>query len=71
MLRGDPDDEVYRDPETSLAASAAVSGQTPPAGPQWAIRLSPPERKALAYEKPLCASKDGFWAPRGYACRSA
>jgi hypothetical protein len=59
VLRGEPDDEVYGDPETSLTASA-VSGQAPPAGPQWAVRLSPPERKALAYDKPLCASKDGF-----------
>jgi hypothetical protein len=47
------------DPETSLAASA-VSGQTPPAGPQWMIRLRPLEPRALAYDKPLCASKDGF-----------
>ena len=47
------------DPETGLAASA-VSGQTPPAGPQWMIRLRPLEPRALAYDKPLCASKDGF-----------
>ena len=52
-------DDVDADPETSLAASA-VSGQTPPAGPQWRIRLRPLEPKALAYDKPLCASKDGF-----------
>jgi hypothetical protein len=59
VLRGEPDDEVYGDPETNLTASA-VSGQAPPAGPQWAVRLSPPQSKALAYDKPLCASKDGF-----------
>jgi hypothetical protein len=53
---GDPDDA---DPETGLAASA-VSGQAPPAGPQWVIRLRAPEPRALAYDKPLCASKDGF-----------
>ena len=41
-------------------AAAAVSGQVPPTGPQWAIRLRPPERRALAYDKPLCASMDGF-----------
>jgi hypothetical protein len=47
------------DPQTSLAASA-VSGQMPPAGPQWMIRLAPLEPIALAYDKPLCVSKDGF-----------
>ena len=47
------------DPETSLAASA-VSGQAPRLGPQWLIRLRPLEPRALAYDKPLCASKDGF-----------
>jgi hypothetical protein len=51
--------DTHADPETGLAA-AAVSGQVPPAGPQWAIRLKPPERKAHAYDKPLCASMDGF-----------
>ncbi len=47
------------DPKGKLAASA-VSGQTPPAGPQW---LSGPfllESQPLAYDKPLCASLDGF-----------
>jgi inositol monophosphatase family protein/putative transposase len=47
------------DPEGNLAASA-VSGQTPPAGPQWVSRLAPLEPHALAYDKPLCASLDGF-----------
>jgi hypothetical protein len=37
----------------------AVSGQTPPAGP-WLRGLSPLEPKALGYDKPLCASLDGF-----------
>jgi hypothetical protein len=48
------------DPESHLAASA-VSGQAPPAGPQW-LRgpLQPLEPHALAYDKPLCASLDGF-----------
>ena len=59
LLRVNEDDHVHGDPETSLAASA-VSGQAPPAGPQWVIRLRPPEPRALAYDKPLCASKDGF-----------
>jgi Putative transposase/Transposase zinc-binding domain len=47
------------DPEGNLAASA-VSGQAPPAGPQWVSRLAPLEPRALAYDKPLCASLDGF-----------
>jgi hypothetical protein len=59
VLVGNEDDDVDADPETDLAA-AAVSGQVPPAGPQWAVRLRPPERRGLAYDKPLCASMDGF-----------
>ena len=59
VLPGNEDDDLHGDPETGLAA-AAVSGQVPPAGPQWAIRLRPRERRALAYDKPLCASMDGF-----------
>ena len=51
--------EEEADPETGLAASA-VSGQTPPAGPKWVLRLRPLEPKPLAYDKPLCASRDGF-----------
>jgi hypothetical protein len=47
------------DPESNLAA-AAVSGQAPPAGPQWLRGLQPLEPHALAYDKPLCASLDGF-----------
>ena len=47
------------DPEGNLAASA-VSGQAPPAGPQWVSRLAPLAPQALAYDKPLCASLDGF-----------
>jgi len=47
------------DPESNLAASA-VSGQAPPAGPQWLRGLQPLEPHALAYDEPLCASLDGF-----------
>jgi hypothetical protein len=47
------------DPESNLAASA-VSGQAPPAGPQWMRGLKPLEPHALAYDKTLCASLDGF-----------
>lgn len=46
-------------PESHLAASA-VSGQTPPAGPQWLRGLEPLAPHALAYDKPLCVSLDGF-----------
>ena len=55
----DTDPDVPGDPESNLAASA-VSGQTPPAGPQWVSRLAPLEPHDLAYDKPLCASLDGF-----------
>lgn len=54
----DRDDETA-EPEDKLAASA-VSGQAPPAGPQWLRGLPPLEPGALAYDKPLCASLDGF-----------
>ncbi len=46
-------------PEDKLAASA-VSGQAPPAGPQWLRGLPPLDPSALGYDKPLCASLDGF-----------
>jgi Putative transposase len=59
QLAGTPEPGGEGDPEGNLAASA-VSGQTPPAGPQWVSRLAPLEPHALAYDKPLCASLDGF-----------
>jgi hypothetical protein len=61
LLRLDDDAgaEGDADPESNLAASA-VSGQAPPAGPQWVRGLQPLEPHALAYDKPLCASLDGF-----------
>jgi hypothetical protein len=37
-----------------------VLGQAPPAGPQWLRGLQPLEPHALAYDKPLCVSLDGF-----------
>src|SRR5260221_14173799 len=52
---------VEGDPEGNLAASA-VSGQAPPAGPQWVSCVAPLEPHGLAYDKPLCASLDGFLA---------
>jgi Putative transposase/Transposase zinc-binding domain len=53
----DPDDDV--EGEQRLAASA-VSGQTPPAGPQWLRGLASLATRALAFDKPLCTSLDGF-----------
>ncbi len=43
----------------ALCASA-VSGQTPPADPQWMRSLSAPVSSTLRYDKPRCASLDGF-----------
>jgi plasmid stabilization system protein ParE len=37
-----------------------MSGQVPPAGPQWVRGLAMPDAHALSYDKPLCASLDGF-----------
>lgn len=45
--------------EHKLEASC-VSGQQPPAGPQWRRGLPEPASRALAYDKRLCASLDGF-----------
>lgn len=47
------------DPEANLAASA-VSGQAPPAGPQWMLGLAPLDDRALAIQKPLCVALGGF-----------
>jgi hypothetical protein len=62
LLRIDGDGaspDVDGDPEGDLVASA-VSGQTPPAGPQWVSGLAPLAPHSLSYDKPLCASLDGF-----------
>ncbi len=48
----DADPDIPGDPESNLAASA-VSGQTPPAGPQWVSGLAPLPPHPLAYDKPL------------------
>ena len=53
------DAEPASDPEGCLAASA-VSGQAPPAGPQWLVPLAPLPPHPLTWDKPLCASLDGF-----------
>ena len=52
-------DDDASEPEEQLEASA-VSGQSPPAGPQWLRGLAPLRPSPLAYEKPLCAALDGF-----------
>ena len=57
--RGDEEDRSDDDAEGRLEASA-VSGQTPPAGPSWQRGLPRPQPRALGYDKPLCASLDGF-----------
>jgi hypothetical protein len=54
----DPDAE-HEGVEDKLAASA-VSGQVPPAGPQWQRGLSQRRAAPLGYDKLLCASLDGF-----------
>jgi hypothetical protein len=57
VLSGGEDDE--QEGEAQLVTSA-VSGQTPPAGPQWRRGLTVLPSKPLAFDKPLCASLDGF-----------
>ncbi len=57
--RGDDEERSDDDAEGRLEASA-VSGQTPPAGPSWQRGLPRPQPRALGYDKPLCASLDGF-----------
>jgi len=59
---GDADGDDESDGLTALAASAA-SGRSPPAGPEWrrkATPLSPLPTATLHYDRPLCASQDGF-----------
>jgi hypothetical protein len=55
----EPGAEGDADRESHLAAST-VSGQAPPAGPQWLRGLQPLEPHALAYDKPLCVLLDGL-----------
>src|SRR6185369_13068418 len=56
----DSDESDESDPSEARLAASAVSGRTPPAGPRWLRGLSPLEPRALGYDKPLCASIDGF-----------
>jgi len=43
----------------TLAASA-VSGTTPPAGPEWRRGRLPPAHGPIVFERPLCVALDGF-----------
>ncbi len=55
-------DTTEPDGLAALAASA-TSGRSPPAGPEWRRKstpLSPLVAAPLHYDKPLCASLDGF-----------
>jgi hypothetical protein len=59
------DDDAGTEDAVGLAALAAsaASGRTPPAGPEWRRKrgpLPPLVPQALAFDKPLCASLDGF-----------
>jgi hypothetical protein len=59
------DDDAGTEDAAGLAALAAsaASGRTPPAGPEWRRKrgpLPPLVPQALAFDKPLCASLDGF-----------
>jgi len=58
-------DDVQSEDAAGLAALAAsaVDGRSPPAGPEWRRKrgpLPPLVSQALAFDKPLCASLDGF-----------
>jgi hypothetical protein len=44
---------------TRLAASA-VSGMTPPAGPEWRRGALPLTHRPMVFERPLCVALDGF-----------
>jgi hypothetical protein len=53
--------EAEADEGLSSLAVSAVSGQSPPAGPEWRRRPLPAlVHAALGFDKPLCASLDGF-----------
>jgi hypothetical protein len=58
LLEGD-DSEDEGDGRAVLAASA-VSGTTPPAGPEWRRGALPFERRPMVFERPLCVALDGF-----------
>ena len=64
LAEGDGDDAEEADASeraglTRLAASA-VSGTTPPAGPEWRRGALPLTHRAMVFERPLCVALDGF-----------
>jgi hypothetical protein len=59
LLQDDGEQGPIEDGLAELAASAA-SGKAPPAGPEWRRRALPLVRGAPSFDKPLCASQDGF-----------
>nr|MBK7069152.1 transposase [Deltaproteobacteria bacterium] len=44
----------------AVLAASAVSGTTPPAGPEWRRGALPFERRPMVFERPLCVALDGF-----------
>ncbi len=60
--RAEADDGELDEQDEPVGArvASAVSGQVPPAGPQWVRGLAVPAAHALLYDEPLCASLDGF-----------
>ena len=60
---GDADSDSDEPDGLAALAASATSGRSPPAGPEWRRKetlLSPLPAAALHYDKPLCASLDGF-----------
>jgi hypothetical protein len=59
-LEADDGADSVNDNNGGQLEASAVSGQVPPAGPQWLRGLRALEPNGLAYDKPLCVSLDGF-----------
>ena len=59
LLLEDSDSEDEGDGRAVLAASA-VSGTTPPAGPEWRRGALLFECRPMVFERPLCVALDGF-----------
>ena len=56
----DADDEEQEDNELAALTASAVSGASPPAGPEFCRGAMPLARAPMTFEKSLCASLDGF-----------
>ena len=59
LLAPDSEDAGEDDPRAGLAASA-VSGVTPPAGPEWRRGTLALPQRPMAFERPLSVALDGF-----------